>query len=150
MSRCDYYFHVVWATKYREPLLFGERELAVYRLLISLGQELGVDIVAVNGMPDHVHFLMKTGAVVNTPDLLEKLKGATSAMLNGDPEFQGRFRWQEGYYSVTVTPSHVPKMEEYIRQQKEHHAAGTTREAWERTEDPDDVPKNRPVRPPAP
>ncbi len=138
MSRCVYYFHIVWATQYRQSILTEEREQAVFRLIVSLGQEIGVEILAVNGMPDHIHLLMKTGAVVNTPDIMKKIKGATSAMLNREPEFQGRFRWQEGYYSVSVTPSHMPKIKAYIHGQKEHHAQGTTHELWERTQDPEE------------
>ena len=92
MSRCVYYFHVVWATHYRQPLLTPSMEEALYRLVVALGRDTGVEVLAVNGMSDHVHLLMKTGAVVNTPEIMKKIKGATSAMLNREPEFQGRFR----------------------------------------------------------
>jgi len=138
MSRCIFYFHVVWATQHREPMLTEEREPHVYRLIVSLAQELKVEILAINGMPDHIHVLMKTGAVVNMPDMVKQIKGISSAMLNRMMQPTERFRWHAGYYAATVTPSHIPKIAAYIHGQKEHHAAGTTHEFWERTETSED------------
>ena len=138
MSRCIFYFHVVWATQNRQPLLTQEREQDVFRLVLSMGQDLGVEILAINGMPDHIHVLMKTGAVVNMPDMVKQIKGVSSAMLNRIMQPTERFRWHAGYYAATVTPSHMSKITAYIHGQKEHHATGTTHEFWERTETSED------------
>jgi putative transposase len=98
-------------------------------------QEMDCEILAINGMPDHVHLLLKTGAVVDMPNIMKKIKGNSSALLNRMMGEQERFRWQEGYYAASVTPSHVPKIAAYIHGQKEHHAAGTTHAFWERVEE---------------
>jgi putative transposase len=135
MSRCLFYFHVVWATQYRQPLLTAEREQAVFRLIMATAYDLGAEVLAVNGMPDHIHVLIKTGAVVDMPHMMKQIKGVTSAMLNRLMQPTERFRWQSGYYSATVTPSHAPKIAAYIQSQKEHHAAGTTHHFWEQTEE---------------
>ena len=135
MSRNLHYFHVVWATQQREPLVTQEYEQDVYRLIISLAQELRVEILAVNGMPDHVHILIKTGAVIDLPSIMKKIKGVSSAMLNRRMKPAGRFQWHEGYYSATVTPSHIAKIAAYIHGQKEHYANGTTKKFWEQTEE---------------
>ena len=130
-SSLSLYFHIVWATLRREPLLTPEREAAVYRCALSLITPMGYEVLAINGMPDHVHLLIKSGPKIDLAVLMKKVKGVTSAMLNDLTDHEETFRWQPGYYAATVTPSHLPKALAYIQNQKEHHRNHTTHAAWE-------------------
>ena len=133
MSQWQLYFHIVWATKHRQPLLTLELEQAVFRCALTVAAELGCEVVGLNGMPDHVHLLIRSGPQFNLSRLLKQIKGNTSALANDMHQHAASFRWQEGYYAITVTPSHVPKVQAYIKHQKEHHRAGTTYPNWEET-----------------
>ena len=133
MSRLLLYFHVVWATKRRQPWLTLEKEEAFYRCTLKLIEEAGYETLAINGTVDHVHLLFQTVPQVDMAALMKKVKGVTSALVNdmtGHAEF---FRWQEGYYASTVTPSHLPKVRAYVEGQKGHHARGDTHPFWEET-----------------
>jgi putative transposase len=135
VSRCIHHFHVVWATQYRQELLTPELEKRLFPCILQAATDKSCDVLAVNGMPDHIHILIKTGAVVNMPDIMKTIKGRTSALINHIMEPEGHFRWQTGYCSISVSPSHVPKVVEYIHRQKEHHADGSTHALWEKTTD---------------
>ena len=133
MSRIEFYFHIVWATKRRQPFLMGEKEEAVFRCALKLVKAAGYEALAINGMPDHVHLLIKTGPKFDVSALMKNLKGVTSALVNDMTDHAGNFRWQEGYFAKSVTPSHLPKVLDYVKGQKEHHPQNKTYPQWEET-----------------
>jgi REP element-mobilizing transposase RayT len=49
------YYHIVWSTKNRQPLLTPDVEPAIYGLLRKKAVDLGASIYALNGYLDHVH-----------------------------------------------------------------------------------------------
>ena len=133
MSKVTLYIHIVWATKHRQPLLTPIKEESVFRCATTLVNDMGYETVAINGMPDHVHLLIKSGAKLDLPTLMKQVKGVTSTILNDMTLHAENFRWQEGYFAASVTPSHAPKIIAYIQNQKEHHQRGTTHPFWEET-----------------
>jgi putative transposase len=133
MSRYSLYFHIVWATMGRQAWLTPAKEEAVFRCALNLISELGYAVLAINGTPDHVHLLLQTGPSVDLAVLIKKVKGVTSALLNDMTDHDERFRWQEGYFAATVSPSHLSRALAYVQNQKEHHRANTTHHAWEET-----------------
>ena len=42
-----------------------------------------------------------------------------------------QFKWQGFYGAFTVSRWDVDRIVQYVKRQKEHHAAGTVREEWE-------------------
>jgi REP element-mobilizing transposase RayT len=77
--------------------------------------------MAINGMPDHVHLLVRYRADLAHSDLLQQVKCRSSKWVNETfPNF-AHFSWQEGYGGFTVSKSAVPTVEAYIAHQKEHH-----------------------------
>jgi putative transposase len=52
------YYHIVWTTKNREPLITQVNESAIYRVILDKIIELNGTVHAVNGMPDHVHLVV--------------------------------------------------------------------------------------------
>ncbi len=133
-SKNEMDLHIVWATKHREELLTPEVERAAYRCIISEAQNMKCNIRAINDMPDHVHLLMKMPLTLALSDVMKRLKGISSAMINDLPA-QPRFRWQEGYAVYCVCPSHVQEAVDYIANQKQHHADGTTISEWEEADE---------------
>jgi len=133
MSRLNLYFHIVWATKRRQPLLTLAEEAAVYRCALKLIQEMGYTVLAINGMPDHVPLLIQSGPKIDLSVLMKRVKGVTSALMNDRTDHAESFRWQEGYFAVTVTLSHWSRVQAYVQNQKQHHADGTTFVSWEET-----------------
>jgi len=139
MSRVDFYFHIVWATKRRQPLLTPSKEQAVFRCTLKLIHDAGYEALAINGMPDHVQLVLKTGPKIDMSVLMKSLKGVTSSLVNDMTDHAESFRWQEGYYAKTITPVQLPTVFKYVQRQKEHHQSGETHPAWEETGEDQDA-----------
>ena len=131
MTRVEMYFHIVWATQYRQPLLTPQKETAAFRCMLKLIAPTPYDVIALNGMPDHVHLLVQTGPQVDLSALMKRVKAVSSALLNDMTDHQERFRWQEGYSSRSISLSHFDTVISYIHNQKQHHADNTTHPSWE-------------------
>ena len=135
-SKIEVYLHFVWAVKGREPLLTPQVEAAVHRCIQSEAQSMKCVVLALDGMPDHVHLLIKPPAtLLPLSEFMKRIKGVSSAFANDLPPRDMRFRWQEGYAVYAVCPSHKPTVIDYIRNQKQHHANGTLTGEWEETDE---------------
>jgi putative transposase len=138
MSKLELYFHIVWATQHRQPLLTPQKEEAVYRCALKLIHQMDYVALDINGMPDHVHQVLQSGPRIDLAELMKQVKGVTSAMVNDMTDHAERFRWQPGYFAETVSPSQLAKVRAYVREQKERHQRGDIHPAWEQTgETPD-------------
>ena len=51
------FYHIVWATKNREPLITPDVEAMIYGLIRSKAIGLGGTVFALNGMSEHVHLV---------------------------------------------------------------------------------------------
>src|SRR5687768_13550906 len=112
-SKVEIYFHLVWATKEREPWLSGAVERAAYRCVQNEAQEMGCHVLALNGMPDHVHLLAKAPSSVSAAALAKQVKGASSRLIRERVAPDSGFRWQEGYGVFSVSRSHVSRVKAY-------------------------------------
>jgi putative transposase len=52
------YYHIVWATKFRSPLLTPEVEPVIHGYCRSKAVGLGATVYALNGAEDHVHLVV--------------------------------------------------------------------------------------------
>jgi putative transposase len=140
MQRKNYlalFVHLVWATWDREPLLRREWERPVYRAIAEKCDELGARVIALGGVEDHLHLLVLIPSTLTVAELVGQVKGVSSHLVNhqllagGD----GFFKWQGNYGAFSVSPQLVPTVSKYIRNQREHHAAGSVQAEWERTQE---------------
>ena len=140
-SKVEIYLHLVWATMKREPILTPELSRPIYRCIQAEAVEMKCVVLALNGMPDHVHLLVRVPSTVCAADLANKVKGVASRFANDQLTMPHLFRWQEGYGAFSVSRSHVNRVIAYIQNQNQHHAAGTIWPEWEETfEDSDSLP----------
>ena len=115
------FYHTVFSTKHRANLITPELEGRLYPFLGGTLRDLRCRLLAVNGMPDHVHLLIRYRADLSHSEMLQQIKGRTSKWINEAFLQTGHFSWQEGYGGFTVSKSVVPEVEAYIARQKEHH-----------------------------
>jgi putative transposase len=121
------YVHLVWATWDRLPLLQGNVERHIYRAIGAKCEELGVDIIALGGVEDHIHLLASIPATLSVADLVKHVKGASSHLLASQQREQknGFFKWQGAYGACTVSPGALNEVAHYVTHQRAHHAAGS-------------------------
>ena len=107
-SHCVYYhrYHIVWATKYRYKVLFGDVRLRAGDICRQVCGENGVEILHGVLSRDHVHMFVSVPPKIAIADLVRKMKGRSSYKLQREfPELKkqywGRKFWGRGYFSTT-------------------------------------------------
>jgi putative transposase len=114
-------YHIVFATKNRQPLIIDEVKSRLYEYIGGTIRKQGGISLAINGMSDHVHVLAKLRPDKSVSDVLRDLKANSSGWMHDVfPELKD-FSWQNGYGAFTVSASQVENVREYIANQEEHH-----------------------------
>lgn len=74
-------FHVIWTVKYRKQLLTGKIEKRLKKIIDEVCSEKGVELKAIEVMPDHVHVLIDVDPRQPLHLLIKAFKGRTSNKL---------------------------------------------------------------------
>ena len=112
--------HCVFSTKGRAQLIRDPEPLWAY--LRGIARNCGFDIVVVGGTSNHVHLLLSVPAVRPLAELVRDLKANSSRYMK---QKVPRFAWQDGYGAISVSPSQIEVVRNYIAHQPEHHAKHT-------------------------
>jgi putative transposase len=136
-SHSELYVHLVWATWDRTPWLVAEVRPAVYRCISEQARKLEAEALAIGGIADHVHALVRYPARISVAELAMHLKGAPSRFATADLHVADPFRRQGSYGAFSVSRRGIPKVRAYIADQERHHADGTVIHALELTTAPE-------------
>jgi REP element-mobilizing transposase RayT len=128
----EVYLHLVWSTWQRQPFITAELQPRVYGALAHQCVGVGADVIAIGGMPDHVHVLVRMPTTISISELVRRLKGASSHLVTHVLRWPEPFKWQGGYGAFSVSKRHVPVVRDYVLNQEQHHREGTTHLALER------------------
>jgi putative transposase len=127
------FYHIVWTTKNREPLLTPDIEAFVYNALRTKAAGLGGVVFALNGMPDHVHLVASVPPNIALARFIGQIKGVASAKLNQSGLASVRFAWQEEYGVFSLDGKRLPPHVAYVENQKQHHTQGSMIPVLERS-----------------
>jgi putative transposase len=108
--------HCVYGTKNCLNLI--RDPLRVWHLTREIARNIGIDIIAIGGVANHVHLLMTLPPSRAMANIVRDLKANSSQILRRDSRM---FRWQDGYAAISVSPSSVKAVVRYIEHQAEHH-----------------------------
>ena len=112
--------HAVFSTNERRPQLTPDKRPRMFGYLRTVSDDLGVAVLRLNGVDDHVHLLIDLPASLSTAEYLQKLKANSSRWFRKQfPNVE--FRWQRGYGAFSVSESKVGEVCAYIDRQEEHH-----------------------------
>ncbi len=124
-SLSQVWVHVIFSTKNRYPYLkdpnIRER---VYEYIVAICQNLQCNVIAINGVEDHVHLLAGLHKNISLCDLVEKIKKSSSKWIKGigiHHNHLNKFYWQSGYGAFSVSQSNLEIVRKYIVNQAEHH-----------------------------
>jgi putative transposase len=129
------YVHLVWATYRRLALIRPELRKDIYAAIQHRCKMLKVELLAIGGMEDHIHVLVRFPATLSIADLVGRLKGASSHLVTQVIRSEYPFKWQGGYGAFTVSKRALPAVRDYILNQEEHHRSGNLMKALEKTEE---------------
>ena len=128
------FYHIVWATKNRLPLLTADVEPIIHGFLRSKAVGLGATVFALNGT-DHVHIAAAIPPKIALAKLIGQVKAVASTKFNKSGLSTTPLFWQEEYGAFSFDGKRLPNYIAYIERQKGHHGRGTTIPILERTDD---------------
>lgn len=114
-------YHIVFATKRRSPLITAELQTRLYEYLGGIIRAKGGHLVEVGGVADHIHLLAHLSPKFAISDVIRDIKGSSSAWVNAEKLSEQHFEWQKGYGAFTVSYTNSGSVQNYIRNQEEHH-----------------------------
>ena len=126
------YYHFVWSTKDRLPLILPAFETDLYRVIAAKVKEMEGFVHAVGGTEDHVHLAVSVPPKLALSKLIGDTKGNSSHFVNHIVKSDLEFRWQDEYGVLSFGQKDLPAVVRYIHNQKQHHADGTLITAMER------------------
>jgi putative transposase len=135
VPRCRLFYHLVWSTRGRQPIISPTIEANVHGHLRSVALRHGVEVHAIGGVDDHVHLAVSIPPSLSVADAVRRIKGASSRALR--IEYGPTFGWQQEYSADSISRRNLPAVVTYIVNQRQHHNDQTTIAAAE------PVPDNR-------
>ncbi len=139
MPYCQLFYHLVWSTKNRLPLLSAQVEPVIHGFLRTKAIGLEATVFALNGTVDHVHVVVSIPPKIAVARFVGQIKAVASTRFNQSAPDGPPFFWQEEYGAFSFDAKRLPNYVAYVNNQKEHHAQNTFIPVLERTVD--DFPK---------
>jgi REP element-mobilizing transposase RayT len=115
------YIQIVFAVKGRENLIHQEWEGELYKYISGIVSNKEQKMLAINGMPDHIHILIGMRPSCCLSDLVREIKKSSNEFINEKKFLRFKFQWQEGYGAFSYSHSALDNVITYIQNQKEHH-----------------------------
>lgn len=124
------YIQTVFAVKNRQALISQNWEEELYKYTTGVIQNRGHKMLAIGGMPDHVHIFIGLKPAEALSDLVREVKKATQAFITEKNFTPYQFNWQLGYGAFSYSRSHMDRVCKYVLNQKEHHRKRTFEEEF--------------------
>ncbi|MBW4672268.1 MAG: IS200/IS605 family transposase [Cyanomargarita calcarea GSE-NOS-MK-12-04C] len=97
------YYHLIWATDSRQPLITPACESELYSYIIGKAYAIGCIIHAIGGIEDHIHLVASIPPKISISDFVKQIKGSSAYHLNHTPSTSALgFSWQHGYGVLTL------------------------------------------------
>jgi REP element-mobilizing transposase RayT len=93
----------------------------IFNHITENAKEKNIWMDSVGGHKQHVHCLISLGKDQTISGVLQLIKGESSFWINKNKIVQGKFAWQDDYWAVSVSESHLEQVRKYIQNQEEHH-----------------------------
>ncbi|MEZ4888490.1 MAG: IS200/IS605 family transposase [Chitinophagales bacterium] len=124
------YVHFVFAVKARQHLIPKTHKDQVYKYMTGAIQNRKHKLIAINGMPDHVHVFVGLHPNQSISDLAEETKTAATKFIKKQPWMKFDFAWQKGFGAFSYSRSQLDVVVKYIQNQEVHHQTTTFREEY--------------------
>ncbi|MDF2456795.1 MAG: tnpA [Cytophagaceae bacterium] len=115
------HIQVVFAVKYRQCLIEKEWKHDLYDYITAIIHNYNHRVIAINGMPDHIHIFFGMRPSQSLSHLMQDIKASSSKWINEKRLTNKRFRWQAGYGAFSYSKSQLSRVATYIENQEQHH-----------------------------
>lgn len=117
-------YHIVWCVKYRHKILTPKIEKRLIEILNMIAECEDFQILECNTDKDHIHLLIHCSPQHYIPNIIQKLKGASSRLLMKEfgevlkRKLWGGHLWNPSYFVATVSENIEEQIRKYIQNQK--------------------------------
>lgn len=114
-------YHVVFCPKYRRSVLIDGVDVRLKELIQETCDNLKVDIIEMEIMPDHVHLLLEIDPQYGVHQTVKQIKGYSSRILRQEFSWlRSRIPtlWTNSYFVSTVGGAPLTAIRQYIENQK--------------------------------
>ena len=123
-TRWNCKYHIVFAPKYRRQIIYGKIKNDIGKILRTLCERKGVEIIEAEACSDHIHMLVSIPPKISVSSFMGYLKGKSALMIfdrhaNLKYKFGNRHFWSEGYYVSTVGLNEAT-IKKYIQDQEKY------------------------------
>ncbi len=115
------YIQVVFAVKNRQALIEQNWENDLFKYTTGIIQNRGNKLLAIGGMPDHIHIFLAIKPSESLSDLVREIKKSTQAFITDQKLTPFNFQWQKGYGAFTYSRSELDTVCKYVLNQRTHH-----------------------------
>jgi putative transposase len=128
------YYHLIWATKRREPVIGDEAADLIRRSIQSVCTERRVIVHSIGVMPDHVHLAASVPPRISISEFARLVKGGTSHLINRSIQqpVGDWFFWQPEYGVLSFGKRSLESVNAYVENQATHHSEGNLWPLYER------------------
>lgn len=124
------YIQIVFAVQGRRSLIQPEWEEHLYRYITGIITNKGQKLLAINGIPDHIHILIGMKPSCCLSDLVREIKKSSNEFIRLNGFCPDNFSWQEGFGAFSYSDSHLDRVIKYIHRQKAHHRIRSFRDEY--------------------
>ncbi len=124
------YLQFIFAVQDRASLIQSVWEDELYKYITGIVQNNKHKLIAINGIPNHIHVFIGYKPHQLIPNLMQDIKGFSSKWINTKGFVKTKFRWQEGYGAFSYSHSQIDAVAKYIQNQKKHHRIKTFQEEY--------------------
>ena len=120
-------YHVVWCPKYRRKVLVKGVDTRLKEIICEVCQEIRVEIIEMEIMPDHVHLLLEVAPQFGVHKAVKQIKGRSSRILRQEFSWLRTklpTLWTNSYFVSTVGGAPLEIIKQYIENQKTSQRAG--------------------------
>ncbi|OFX56893.1 MAG: transposase [Bacteroidetes bacterium GWB2_41_8] len=119
------YIQTVFTVQNRISLIKPQWSDDLYKYMTGIVQNNGHKLIAIGGMPDHIHLFIGMKPNQSLSDLMQDVKGDSSKWIHEKGLVQGKFEWQAGFGGFSYSISQIDDVVKYINNQKTHHQKKT-------------------------
>lgn len=115
------HIHSVFAVQNRRSLIQNTWKSELFKYITGILSQNGHKLLAINGMPDHIHLLFGFRPDQSISDTMQKVKRSSSLWINKNKFVPGHFSWQEGFAAFSYSRSQLKDVIRYIENQELYH-----------------------------
>lgn len=131
MSLTSVYIHIVFRTKSSVPAISLEHSEKLYGYIWGISKNLGVNLLRINGMEDHIHLFVKLPPRISLSEFVRGVKANSSRWAKESGYFPNFSGWATEYAAFSYSEKDKDVVVNYIRTQREHHKKTSMKEELE-------------------